>query len=832
MAIRVVPGAADLAGDLAERFLVQVTGSSDPDKALAAVNRARDDIARLAFTADPEASPPILSNAVLGPHGPLLRVARLDSVEGLAQRVPALIAKALTSARLRSATIDVLVSGGPLDELDDTPNAVVLRVFPAPGGVDGEVPAGWIDVAADWVLGELSSSATVPLRLLGAAFEVGAADAPATLHQARAARTWCDLVSGDLRDRVRTASLTFGQTPHLSLAAGGPCCDPPSLLARYELLCDIARELSDGVAYACVDFESTFEMIGLGLSSDGWHGQRHGAPPNAVAGAIVDVRVPDAFPFQILGPGHLAHLQERARRGNGAIGEPLDGGRAEVALGASVDWMPSYEAREEEEEHGWKVLSDLLVDDAELERLRHDRPATSAGEEREATPAALGGPALDQVTLDALPHRRRGLRLTLLELVAWQAHEPHSDDPRTVSPVLATFARWFSASLEPDLRQELKGSARRLIGTRGRSLDGAAARPLPPADDARVWLAAEWLARVQAPAWLRLAGRPDHAATLEGMRSRANRSHLARAAAVLGAAIVDVADADQAELPPEVDGPAWSAWERAAEVAAWVAASETASVRVPELLGYAVEQPVIAAARNARLRAYQGGRRTTIEAEARAAALAAAAEDAWVAGTDAAAAAMDPSAEVPFRTALDRATRAVGARIGVEQESVETSLEVAEAAARAALVDAIASDAPPASPWDAARDAATESEGGAAWTAAQQMAQDAVGADAWETGMERARTIVRRVLQTAPELIDRAVVVALAREASGVAARAVARRAVIEALEAGAEPAAAGDAAYTALAPTAEGLRRAGFELLDTLIGARRERRPRRKRRT
>jgi len=843
VAIRVVPGAADLACDLAGRFLLQVTGSSDADAALGALAKARDEIAAMASASAPRAPKPVLSQAVLGPQGPLLLVARLEVGNDLLETVPELVATSLREAGVRTAVVEVLEPAGPLDRLDVTANAVLLRLFPSPAGADGEIPPHWIDVAADWVLGDLASTATVPLRLLGAPFDVVAADAPATLHQARVAHTWCDVVSGDLTDRLRTASVTFGRLPHLTLAAGGPACDTKALVARFDLLCEVARQLDDGVAYACVDFEPTFEGIGAGLPTDGWQ-ENGGAPANVVAGEVGDVRVPDAFPYQIIGPGHVARLDGRATKpanpstkpvrndgfgrrvgsvGAAPIGEPLPLGRLEVQIGEPTDWLPIFDARHEVLELGWKLLADLLATDADVAALRRGRKGRRTREaegEREGT-AQMGGPNLDEVTLEAVPHRRRGLRLTLLELVAWQAHEAHSDDPRTVSPVLASFARWFAASLDPDLHQELKPRARRLIGTRSRSLTGGVGRRLPLDDDTRVWMAADWLARVQAPAWLRLAGHAKAAAGLEKIRPTRDHRHLDRAASQLSAAIEAVARGAEGDVPPGADALAWAVWERVAETAGWVAASEAASVGVPELLAYATELPVIECAREADARADLRPAKTTIERVARAAAARAAGEDAWSVGWRAASATIDERSLVPQVTAFERATRAASTRLGLEVDAAEVAIEAGEAAARAALADAIQDADPPASPWDAARDAAAESSGGATWAAVQDMTRDAVGADPWEAGMTTARTTVGRVLQVAPALVDRAVVVALAREAAGLAARSAAGRAAAAALAGGASSDEATDAAREALAPTAASLRDEAFVLFDALIEAR-----------
>src|SRR3546814_21051915 len=117
----------------------------------------------------------------------------------------------------------------------------------------------WIDIAAEWALGDLPPDATVPLRLLGAGFDLAVADAPSILHQACSARVWCDVVNGDLADRLRTASIPFGRATRAALAARGPGCDAHAPLARYDLLCAVAREMAPDMAYAFVAFTATFK---------------------------------------------------------------------------------------------------------------------------------------------------------------------------------------------------------------------------------------------------------------------------------------------------------------------------------------------------------------------------------------------------------------------------------------------------------------------------------------------------------------------------------------------------------------------------------------------
>src|SRR5690349_3067707 len=77
MAIRVAAGTADLICDYADGFVVEVSGASDVDAATRALARARPDIEALSPVAATEPDGPVISLPVLGPEGPLIRVARL-----------------------------------------------------------------------------------------------------------------------------------------------------------------------------------------------------------------------------------------------------------------------------------------------------------------------------------------------------------------------------------------------------------------------------------------------------------------------------------------------------------------------------------------------------------------------------------------------------------------------------------------------------------------------------------------------------------------------------------------------------------------------------------
>lgn len=81
----------------------------------------------------------------------------------------------------------------------------------------------------------------------------------------------------------------------------------------------------------------------------------------------------------------------------------------------------------------------------------------------------------------------------LLELAAVFAGQPFSDTPPCVSPVLGAFGRRLNDALPDDKRQALKPLIPSLVDTAGDGLD-----------EARSYLALDWLIRTYLPTWLRL----------------------------------------------------------------------------------------------------------------------------------------------------------------------------------------------------------------------------------------------------------------------------------------------------------------------------------------
>ncbi|MEU7904592.1 hypothetical protein [Actinoplanes sp. NPDC049118] len=95
----------------------------------------------------------------------------------------------------------------------------------------------------------------------------------------------------------------------------------------------------------------------------------------------------------------------------------------------------------------------------------------------------------------------------LLRAVALYAGEDPAGDPACVSPTLCMVGRWLSWALPAEARQELKPLIPRLVGTAGDGLD-----------EARSYLALDWVIRTHVPAWLDLAGLPAPARSLRELR--------------------------------------------------------------------------------------------------------------------------------------------------------------------------------------------------------------------------------------------------------------------------------------------------------------------------
>ncbi len=147
-----------------------------------------------------------------------------------------------------------------------------------------------------------------------------------------------------------------------------------------------------------------------------------------------------------------------------------------------------------------------------------------------------------------------------MEWVSYLAGEPHSDQPRCVSPVLRAFCMTLNDSLEDGPRQRLRPYLARTIGTADDGLDRA-----------RAWMSLDWLIRTYAPTWLaaaRLHGAAHRLATLAPV---VDGCDLRSALVALGGTRREARAAWSAALGPAraVAWAPWAAGRAAAREAAW-----------------------------------------------------------------------------------------------------------------------------------------------------------------------------------------------------------------------------------------------------------------------
>jgi hypothetical protein len=150
-------------------------------------------------------------------------------------------------------------------------------------------------------------------------------------------------------------------------------------------------------------------------------------------------------------------------------------------------------------------------------------------------------------------HSSPGEGMCAMEAAAFIAGRKHSDHPPCVSPVIGAFARAWNDHLNDEDRNRLiKPHIPDLIGTATTTED----------DNRRAWLAADWLVRTYAPAWLRLAGMEKQAAMLESL-GELNESTTPPILPTLNA-IRDEADAAESAARSAARSAAWSAARSAA----------------------------------------------------------------------------------------------------------------------------------------------------------------------------------------------------------------------------------------------------------------------------
>jgi len=122
----------------------------------------------------------------------------------------------------------------------------------------------------------------------------------------------------------------------------------------------------------------------------------------------------------------------------------------------------------------------------------------------------LNGDQLDawhrDLTLKAGSHDTPEGGMCVMEAVAWITGDYFNATPSCVHSIIRSFAMsWNDALIDNDRDRLLKPLMWDMIGTNNQE---------PEVTDALAWMTTDWLVRVHAPAWLRLAGLTEHAESL------------------------------------------------------------------------------------------------------------------------------------------------------------------------------------------------------------------------------------------------------------------------------------------------------------------------------
>ena len=387
-----------------------------------------------------------------------------------------------------------------------SPTPSCCASVPRPAGKRAVVPPSWLDTAADWVLGEDGPSRSACASSASSSTWTARRRRPSSTSAA-STRTWCDIVQGDL-ERPRPH-----RQPHLR-APPPPGARRRRARRRLQRVGGPVRPAGGHRPRAGRPVSPTrastsrprSRACALGLSPEGWRRQG-GAPPNVVAGELVDELVPDAFPYQVLGAGHLARFDDRA---TSPTPRPSTTAAPRWPSASPDEWLP---------QSGGPVRAAGvgLGDPRPVPRARR-RPGGLLAERSHAAPAepeiTVSGDALGDVPDLGRGGARRPppppARHAPVGARAGGVARPraHTDEPAAVSLPLATFVRWWAAGLDDATRQRLKPYAAALGGTGSE----------PGRDRLRRWAAVDWLVRVQAPAWLRLAGMAEAAERVGGRR--------------------------------------------------------------------------------------------------------------------------------------------------------------------------------------------------------------------------------------------------------------------------------------------------------------------------
>lgn len=312
--------------------------------------------------------PGLVTLSLRTPFGPYVWFDPLRTKKPQARAISEAFGKALNRPGIDIAVVECPPFGGPLTNywgLPRRPRAVCARVYPPPAA-DGRpaprIPLSWLDAASRWLRDRLSDDADLRANVILHEFPLPVADVPLVLDRCQrwhafvvtgapvpivsSVATWpprgwsgarIDSYADEvLGARLRGAGIYGGalrRVPHLKLAGGGPGSSDDELLDLFHSMRELVRGLAGEVAYAFVSVEPTFAALTAMETPTEWS-TLGGARADYLLEQACDRRVFDAFPYQVIGPGHVERL---GRVPSGAM--PTTNGRFELAVGDPSEWL-------------------------------------------------------------------------------------------------------------------------------------------------------------------------------------------------------------------------------------------------------------------------------------------------------------------------------------------------------------------------------------------------------------------------------------------------------------------------------------------------------------
>lgn len=380
MAVKVSRGLRSSIRKYPGSIVVLVQGVSETDAAAAALREARAEIAGLdgGWQSVPNLNPGDTNSPKYVGAVASTSIGLLLSIDGgytpaeLLATIPDIITRHLADAGVTDAGVTEPPTEGPLwggtgFTLNTLPHAVVLYLYPpAEPNRSGmlraraTVPPTWLDDAAAWLRAGVGDERDEVWVATLAQYPVPPEAIRDAFDEVRRSGSG-QVVAGNMTTRIRAADTNAIGYQWLSLSGGGPAATEKELLATFEDLTALARRLAPDLAYACISVEPTFGAR-LRNRLAGWS-MKGGASPDLVM-RIPDEIVLDAFPAQILGPGHLARLSAGGVHLDTEAGVTLRclmGDRVELSIGQPSWWLADHPQRAVVDELAHRILAPCMV---------------------------------------------------------------------------------------------------------------------------------------------------------------------------------------------------------------------------------------------------------------------------------------------------------------------------------------------------------------------------------------------------------------------------------------------------------------------------------------